>query len=150
MPALGELWETLRATGQSDLAPQLITNGIRSVSDLALRSDELLRNGIQQWRLEAVLSGASQQVEAPSGSRHDLPLPLSHQRASLPLALAAAAPNERKRSLECLDRDILARSTNPTQEARVRTYTAICGAWNVEAFPLSVASLRCFGASLKR
>ena len=71
------------------------------------------------------------------------------KRASLSLALTAAAPNNRVASMTAFEQDILARSTNPSQESRVRTYRAICRAWGVQAFPMTLETVRCFGASMK-
>ena len=64
-------------------------------------------------------------------------------------ALEAAQPNQRQKALASLDQDILAKSTNPAAEARVRTYLALCRAWEVPGFPLDCHNIRCFGASLK-
>lgn len=77
------------------------------------------------------------------------PLYQNGQRASFTLALVAAQPNNRKRALDDLDGDILARSTEPAQLSRVRTYRAICAAWGVAPFPLSVENIRCSAASFK-
>ena len=57
-------------------------------------------------------------------------------------------PNQRQRSLALLDRDVLARSTAPAR-ARIRTYLAICHAWDLEPWPLSTRNVRAFAASLK-
>ena len=65
------------------------------------------------------------------------------------MAVAAGQPNNRKRSLELLDADILARTTNPSHEARLRTYLALCSVWSVTPWPLSFENIRAFGASLK-
>ena len=82
--------------------------------------------------------------------RSDLPpIYQNGQRASFTLALVAAEPNNRKRALDELDRDVLARSTEPAQQSRVRTYRAICAAWGVAPFPLSVENIRCSAASFK-
>ena len=70
-------------------------------------------------------------------------------RASFTLALQAAEPNQRKRSLEDLEKDVLAHSTRPSQESRVRTFLALCTAWEVAAFPLRPECVKAVGASLK-
>lgn len=70
-------------------------------------------------------------------------------RASFTLALQAAAPNQRKRSLEELERDVIAHSTKPAQDSRLRTFLALCTAWEVTAFPLTHECVRAVGASLK-
>ena len=81
--------------------------------------------------------------------RHDLPAFAPQRRASLREALRAAEPNNRAASLKKLEDDILAKSTNPGNDARLRTYQAICRAWEVHCFPLDCQNLRCFAASLK-
>ena len=82
--------------------------------------------------------------------RKDLPVQRPvNTRASLTAALVAAHPNNRRESLRLFEQDILANSTNPSQDSRVRTYKSICRAWQIEAFPLTLESIRCFGASLK-
>lgn len=47
-----------------------------------------------------------------------------------------------------MDADILARSSNPSQEM-IRTYLCICNTWEVRAFPLDFDNVRDFAASLK-
>eukprot|EP00438_Fugacium_kawagutii_P028952 Skav210513 [mRNA] locus=scaffold3045:15362:17098:+ [translate_table: standard] len=149
MAKLEELWQALRDAGLETLAPQLLQHGVRCRADLQLRADDLLAAGIRKWQLELLLAGPQLAVTPSRPARRDLPQPYSGRRASLQAALAAGRPNERKRSLDVLDSDVLARSTNPTQDARVRTYLAICQAWEVEPWPLSIGNLRSFGASLK-
>lgn len=145
-----ELWKALRAWGLESLAPCLVRAGVRSLSDVTLQAGTLLSTGIKQWQLEQILSSSSQQVEPErTTARDDLPVPFSGRRASLPAALAAALPKQRKRSLDMLDHDVLARSTNPSTDARIRTYLAICSAWEVEPWPLTIQNVRCFGASSK-
>lgn len=145
-----ELWNAIRRSHQEPLAPLILSHGIRSLSDFAVRAEELLQSGVAQWNIEAVLAaGAVSQPTIPAPARADLPAPFHGKRASLVSALEAAKPNQRQRSMASLDRDILARSTNPSQEARVRTYMAICAAWEIPPFPISHNSIRCFGASLK-
>lgn len=43
----------------------------------------------------------------------------------------------------------MAKSTQPAVDARVRTYIEICRAWEVQAFPITAESRRCFAGSLK-
>ena len=108
--------------------------------------------GIHQWQLERVLAQMDPlpQAKPKPTQRGDLPVMRPHlKRASLTLALAAAAPNNRLEAMRQFEQDILARSTNPSQESRVRTYRAICKAWGIPAFPMSLETIRCFGASMK-
>ena len=44
---------------------------------------------------------------------------------------------------------MLAQSTRPSQESRVRTFLAICTAWEVVPFPLTPECVKAVGASLK-
>ena len=145
------LWEALRKSGLSHLAVSFVTNGVRSVDDVTRKFDDLRASGIPQSDLEAFLASLSQdQVASPLQGRADHPVCLgSHHRASFTLALQAAAPNNRKRALDNLQADILAKSTTPAQESRLKTYRALCSAWEVPAFPLSLESVKCVAASLK-
>ena len=154
MPSLGELWDSLRRAGLEELAPQLIRHGVTSLNQLVLRADDLHASGLLRWQLEAILAAATPLAAGPEegnavGSRQDLPARGTGKRANLQAALEAAQPNQRQRALQELDRDVLARSTHPAIEARIRTYLAICRAWEVAAFPLDTTNIRCFGASLK-
>ena len=153
MASLEELWAALRRSGQESLAPVLISHGVRSPNQLALAFDRLLQAGVRQWQLEAVLATSPDSLSAAgeSGkpSRRDLPSPVVGKRASIQAAMEAAQPNQRQRSLELLDRDILAKSTTPANEARVRTYLALMRAWELPAFPLDSSNIRAFGASMK-
>ena len=71
-------------------------------------------------------------------------------RASFAAAAQAGHPNNRKRSLELLDEDVLAKTTHPAVQSRLRTYRALCAVWEIPAFPLSPGTVRCVGASLKQ
>eukprot|EP00438_Fugacium_kawagutii_P032161 Skav231579 [mRNA] locus=scaffold481:254699:256465:- [translate_table: standard] len=159
-----ELWAAVRAGGQESLAGTILRHGVRSLSDFRLqarhgvrslsdfrlKASTLLEAGVLPWQIEAVLA-ASHHREAPAlpEQRADLPVPYSGKRASLVAALDAARPNQRQRSLAALDGDILARSTQPAHDARLRTYMAVCAAWETPPFPLTHHNIRCFGASMK-
>ena len=154
MSNLGEVWEALRGAGLEHLAPSLVRHGVVSLNQLALRYDELHASGLTHWQLESILAAAHPPAAGPGdesqdGARIDLPVRHMGKRASIQAALEAARPNQRQRSLQALDQDVLARTTNPAVEARVRTYLAICRAWEIQAFPLDNHNIRCFGASLK-
>eukprot|EP00438_Fugacium_kawagutii_P031607 Skav220683 [mRNA] locus=scaffold4902:39183:40898:- [translate_table: standard] len=139
-----------RRSSQETLAPEILRHGVRSLNDLTLKVDDLIQAGVASWRVEAVLAASHKPVQpVHSAGRADLPVPFQGKRANLAAALEAALPNQRQRSLELLDQDILARSTNPSQEARIRTYQAICAAWELQPWPLCHANLRAFAASLK-
>lgn len=154
MSSLGELWDSLRRAGLESLAPSLVRHGVTSVNQLVLRFDELHEAGLLRWQLEAVMASSKSTAaglvdEGAACDRADLPVRAMGKRANLQAALEAALPNQRQKSLQALDGDILAKSTNPATEARIRTYMAICRAWEIQAFPLDCNNVRCFGASLK-
>ena len=139
MTAIAELWDTLRSCQQGDLAPVLISHGVTTISALRRRVEDLQAAGIPQWKLECILA-----------AKADLPRVWQGKRASLQAALDAAQPNQRQRALQELEDDMMARSTNPAMESRLRTYRIICDAWEVEPFPLSMTNIRAFGASMKQ
>lgn len=148
---LDAVWETLRRANVPHLAVTFVNHGIRSVDDVVRRTPELLAAGVSQSDIEAFLAarGGLDNPDAPQG-RADHPICRDFStRASFTLALAAASPNNRKRALDALQADVLSRSSQPAQESRIRTYRALCAAWDVVAFPLTVESVRCTGASLK-
>jgi len=154
MSNIGELWDALRRASLERLAPDLIRHGVVSINQLVLQYDTLHGAGVPHWQLEAILAASESPAAGPVTSpgqahRDDLPVRNMGKRACLQAALEAALPNQRQKSLQMLDQDVLARSTNPAVEARVRTYMAICRAWEVAAFPLDNQNIRCFGASLK-
>lgn len=146
------LYNALRLSGMAHMATVLVRLQIASLDDLILQQEKVLAAGVHQWQLERVLAQSDPLPKArprPS-QRDDLPVMQPHlKRASLCLALTAAAPNNRAEAMARFEQDILARSTNPSQESRVRTYRAICKAWGIPAFPMTLETIRCFGASMK-
>ena len=129
---LSQLWDALRKSNQENLAPRLVGHGIRSIDDIVRHLDALIGDGIQQWQLETIIATQAPQLEeAPVRERSDFPAPYQGKRASLAHALEAAAPNNRKKSLEALDFDMLSRSSNPSMESRVRTSSNLCSMGDV-------------------
>ena len=154
MANLEELWGALRGAGLEELAPSLIRHGVVSLNILSSKYEELRSAGVHGWQIEAILASggtptAGSEVNPQNADRGDLPVRNMGKRASMQAALEAAQPNQRQKALASLDQDILAKSTNPAAEARVRTYLALCRAWEVPGFPLDCHNIRCFGASLK-
>ena len=151
-PKIAELWQALRASGLECLAPTLVQLRVRSLDDVTCRVTELSDAGVLQWQIEAIIAARGkeepQRLETSAG-RSDHPVPFAGRRASLAAALEAAQPNNRKRSLATLDADILAKSTTPSQESKVRTYRALCAAWDVDPWPISPTNVRCVSASFK-
>eukprot|EP00435_Cladocopium_sp_Y103_P044708 s2661_g12.t1 len=153
MSRLEDLWDVLRRAGVESVAPILIRHGVTSVNQVVVNAEVLLGAGVSQWQLEAILASCPTTAGSlgPSADsvREDLPVRCFNKRANLQAALEAAQPNQRQKSLRLLDQDVLARSTNPAYEARIRTYMTIARAWEVPAFPLNSSNIRCFAASLK-
>ncbi len=144
-----QLWHALRVADLGQLAPTLVSHGVVTLAQLVAATSEAHDVGIAKWQVEAILSASQDEVKEPSYGRQDLPVAYSGRRANFGMAVAAGQPNNRKRSLELLDADILARTTNPSHEARLRTYLALCSVWSVTPWPLSFENIRAFGASLK-
>lgn len=154
MPGLDRIWEALRQTGTSGHASLLLRHGVCSTESLVTLSDGLLADGLPKGDLEKILAWLTPAPSIPIGGRSDHPVLWQPEteagaRASFTLALQAAEPNQRKRSLEDLERDVLAQSTRPSQESRVRTFLALCTAWEIAAFPLTPECVKAVGASLK-
>lgn len=148
---LSGLWALLRNAGLEILAPQLVGLRVANLDDVTRHAESILASGVSQAQLEQLLAANAPAPQQPTaaGRWDHAPLVPSTTRASLTLALTAAQPNNRKRALESLDADILARSTQPAQASRVRTYRSLCAAWQVQAFPMTTESVRCCAASLK-
>ena len=145
---LAALWQLLRDTRQQELAPILLRHGVRCREDIQSKAAELADSGIAPWRLE-LLTVSSVAEDQPPRPRWDIPVVRPGKRASLQAALNAAQPNNRRRCMEALERAILAHTTQPSFDSKVRTYMAICPAWQVQPWPISLESLQCFAASLK-
>ena len=146
----GALWAALSRTGTSQHAPLLLSLDVRGPNDLAAKASLALEGGMSQSELEAILASTTPVKPQAVEGRKDHPTWFAtSSKASLTLALAAAQPNQRRQSLEALDSDMLAKSTKPASDSRLRTFLAICSAWEIQAFPLTPECIRCVGASLK-
>eukprot|EP00435_Cladocopium_sp_Y103_P059781 s2532_g21.t1 len=128
----------------------------QEIANREAREFEMDPHGMEaRWPSQLAILAAAEQssrVTAPEdevSSRSDLPSRVPGKRANLQAALEAAKPNQRQRALQSLEQDILARSTSPAYQARLRTYLAICRAWEAPAFPLDHNNTKCFAASLK-
>lgn len=133
-------WELLRKTKLQVLAPLFVRHGIRDVSEIPSKSSLLAAEGVEAWQLE-LLSPVGGKTEKPLPDRWDIPTVRSQKRASLQAALDAALPNNRRRCLESLERDVLASTTRPSFDPKVKTY--------MSAWPVTIESIQCFAASLK-
>lgn len=154
MPGLDRIWEALRQTGTTRHAQLILKHNACNTESLVGLSRSLIEDGMPKGDLELILAWLTPAPSKPITGRSDHPVlwqpeSLAGSRASFTLALQAAEPNQRKRSLEELERDVLAQSTRPSQESRVRTFLAICTAWEVVPFPLTPECVKAVGASLK-
>ena len=154
MPGLDRIWEALRQTGTTRHAQLILKHNACNTESLVGLSRSLIEDGMPKGDLEVILAWLTPAPSKPITGRSDHPVlwqpeSLAGSRASFTLALQAAEPNQRKRSLEDLERDVLAQSTRPSQESRVRTFLAICTAWEVVPFPLTPECVKAVGASLK-
>ena len=147
---LSSLWDLLRTARVQHLAVPLVKLGIRNVDDLTRESERIIASGVSESDFQLLLQARAPLPPAQVAARGDLP-PVGNmsRRASFTLALKAAQPNNRKRALAELDHDVVARSSAPSQESRLRTFRSLAAAWEVAPFPLSVESIRCVAASLK-
>ena len=145
------LWEVLRQTGLTSLAPVLVKHGALTIPQIKTEASNLLAHGLQQWQLESIITFRTEETQVTQDipGRPDFPVRYSGKRANIAQAMEAGHPNNRKRSLAQLDADVLARSSNPSQDARLRTYMCLCNIWEVRAFPLDFDNVRAFAASLK-
>ena len=144
------LWGALRSTGLQPLAPQLACHGVRSLTDIASRFNELVAAGFLPGQLQRLCEqpmGSS--LDSAAAPRRDFPAVRDGAHASLQLALAAALPDRQADSLRALSDDLLAPSTRPSVESRLRTWQAICEAWGQPSFPLTIDNVRRASASFK-
>ena len=80
------------------------------------------------------------------GLRRGAPGRLDRQFASLPSVLSAEA---RTAALDALDKDILAESTQRSNEARLRTIANALRLWGIPMWPPTAASWKALAATLK-
>lgn len=154
MPGLDRVWEALRQTGTTRHAQLILKHNACNAESLVGLSRSLIDDGLPKTDLEKILAWLTPPPSKPIAGRSDHPVlwqpeTVAGARASFTLALLAAEPIQRKRSLEDLERDVLAHSTRPSQESRVRTFLALCMAWEVAAFPLTPECVKAVEASLK-
>ena len=142
-----ELWERLRATGLQDLAPELFDQGVRCVQDILPAAPAL---GVPSWKLEAIVRGRLETNVASPPGRADHPEAQVRNRASWPAALEAAQPQNRAAALCELKTAILAATTRPSVDSRLKTWTELSSAWELPPWPLTVTLVHSLGASFKR
>ena len=110
MSSLGELWDSLCRVGLEALAPNLVRHSVTSINQLVLKAEELHKAGLLCWQLvEAILASASSLAAGPAEEQPEPSRP--SEINGQPAGLEAAKPNQKQKSLQALDRDVLARST---------------------------------------
>ena len=144
-----ELWDRLRTTGLQDLAPTLFEHGVRELKDILPNAGALLLRGVEAWKLEAIVRGRLETSLALPAGRPDHPTAEVRQKASWTAALEAALPQNRQASLEALQAAVLAATTRPAVESRLRAWRELSAAWERPPFPVDAELVRCVGASLR-
>ena len=97
--------------------------------------------------IAAILTSVCQVEAAPAETarRADLPLRRLYKGASFEAALTSASLAHRKRTLEDIEENLLARSSRRQAESRVQAWQRLCNAW-----PMSSDSLKRVAASLRQ
>ena len=144
-----ELWDRLRATGLHDLAPVLFEHGVREVRDIMPNAGALLLSGVEAWKLEAIVRGRLETTLALPAGRQDHPVAAVRQKASWAAALEAALPQNRQAALDDLQAAVLAATTRPAVESRLKAWRELSAAWERPPFPVNTELVRCVGASLR-
>ena len=124
------------------------------MTEIPLRADALLREGVPSWVVELASRGpqgpADVRPEPEEARRADLPSPTRGFDVLVCRRLwRTRSPENRQRALAALDQDVLASSTMSSNSCRVRLYESVCRTWGLEPWPLSRESVRAFGACLK-
>ena len=143
------LWTRLRDLGLYALAPTLFEHGVRSLEDILPNAAVLVASGVSAAHLEAILRGRHELPPVLEAFRADHPVVLPRARASWAAALEAALPINRERALAALRADVLAATSRPAVESRLRAWYELCRAWEVPPFPVTAHTVQCVGASLK-
>ena len=137
-------------TGLQDLAPELFDQGVRCVQDILPAAPALLLRGVPSWKLEAIVRGRLEINAALPPGRADHPEVTVRNRASWPAALEAAQPQNRAAALCELKAAILAATTRPAVDSRLKTWRELSTAWELPPWPLTVTLVHSLGASFKR
>ena len=143
------LWAELRAKGLQDLAPVLLSNGVRSIDDVSRLEQDLVLAGVAQTQIAALIGRPSEPAVPEPVRRNDLPPMPTRKRASFAESMAAARPENRENAMKRLHQDVLAQTTQGPLSSRVKTWHEWCRAWGVLPFPLDVHNISCAAASMK-
>ncbi|CAE7942077.1 unnamed protein product [Symbiodinium sp. KB8] len=143
------LWAELRAKGLQELAPVLLSNGVRSIDDVSRLESELVSAGVAPTQIAALIGRPSEPAVPEPVRRTDLPPMPTRKRASFADSMAAARPENRESAMKRLHQDVLAQTTQGPLSSRVKTWHEWCRAWGVLPFPLDANNISCAAASMK-
>ena len=150
--SFASLLQALSQTGCQCHAVRLTALGITSLQALSDRASEAAFQGVDAEDTAKVLTAArltSPQTTVEPG-RADLPVRRRYTSASFDAALNAAQPANRKRSLDDLDANLLARSSTRPMETRVKAWQRLCEAWDVKPWPITFDAIKKVCASLRQ
>ena len=146
------LLQALSQTGCRCHAVRLTALGITSLQALSDRASEAASRGVDAEDIAKVLTAA--RLTSPRATvepgRADLPVRRRYTSASFDAALNAAQPANRKRSLDDLDANLLARSSTRPMETRVEAWQRLCEAWDVKPWPITFDAIKKVCASLRK
>ena len=152
--SFAELVKVVTNAGLQRCLPALAECGARSLADVASCADALIAAGVPPSDVVTLvgLRASAAETAQPlvvAPVRSDVPVRRREASASLQAALAAAEPQNRKRSLELVDQGLLAASSRGPVESRLRTWRRLAEAWGMEPFPITVELVRVMAASFK-
>ena len=142
------LLQVLSQTGCQCHAVRLTALGITSVQALSDRASEAASQGVDAESIAKACLTSPHVVETPN--RADLPVRRHYSSASFDAALQAAVPANRKRTLDDLGANLLARSPTRRMETRVKAWQRLCEAWDVRPWPISFDAIKKVCASLRQ
>ena len=149
--SFASLLQALSQTGCQCHAVRLTALGITSLQALSDRASEAASQAIDAEDIAKVLTAA--RLTLPRASvegRADLPVRRRYTSASFDAALNAAQPANRKRSLDDLDANFLARSSTRPMQTRVKAWQRLCEAWDVKPWPITFDAIKKLCASLRQ
>ena len=142
--SFAELVKVVTDAGLQRCLPALVECGARSLADVASCADALFSAGVPPSDVVTLVGlrakpVATAQPLAVATVRSDIPLRRKEASASLQAALAAAEPQNRKRSLELVDQGLLAASSRaPSSHASGLGDASLRrGAWSLSPSPSS-------------
>lgn len=146
------LIQAARTAGVEDALPHLVERGLTTplkTWDQREALNQLSMGSEEKKRFLEEISTICRPATRPQ-QRKDHPTLCPSKGGSLERALAAAAPNERKHSLEQLRGDIYAQSNSAPMQSRMKTWCQLAEAWGLAPMPMTAELIESMGASFKR